>query len=452
MAKKIPNIDKLIDTYDTWLNRTNSVIDILGSEVITANATLGITGTSTSLVNSRLWGTFTSSNLVATTGFTVPNAFTVSPTSVSITAPLSINGSVGTAGQILSSNGSSLAWTALRIETGPNSGLEGGPITSSGELSVKKGNGILVDTNGVSVDIPFVQSQLQTINTLQGRTWAAPGALGTTTANSGIFTSVSSGQYTITGQSTDNFLLSSSVIRIAGVVDAITPGNGISDTTGGVRIRSRGAGRSVLQFTNQAGTGELGNLSVDSLGSMYWPNSLHVNSNNTSGRGLVLSDEGDFVDLNDGYGSFRFGNGIAVYSGNQSGTSRIRLKSNGDIEADGTITSAGSALLKLSDFTTGTGVGELSSPGSTGNWVRLPNGMLLQWGTVLATQNSFSTIYFPQAFSTENVAVTISGGIRAGVNDSQQNPIGVTSVSSTTFSAYQAENTTTTAWWIAIGF
>jgi hypothetical protein len=78
--------------------------------------------------------------------------------------------------------------------------------------------------------------------------------------------------------------------------------------------------------------------------------------------------------------------------------------------------------------------------------------MLLQWGTVLATQNAYSTIYFPQAFSTENVAVTISGGIRAGVNDAQQNPIGVTSVSSTTFSAYQAENTTTTAWWIAIGF
>jgi len=309
-----------------------------------------------------------------------------------------------------------------------------------------------VDTNGVSVDIPFVQSQLQTISTLQGRTWESPGALGTATANSGIFTTATSGQYRITGQSTDNFLLSSSVIRIAGTVDATTPGNGISDTTGGVIIRSRGTGRSVLQFTNQAGTGELGNLSVDSLGSMYWPNSLHVNSNNTSGRGLVLSDEGDFVDLNDGYGSFRFGNGIAVYSGNQSGISKIRLKSNGDIEADGTITSAGSALLKLSDFTTGTGVGEFSTPGSSGNWVRLPNGMLLQWGTIPANQNSYSTVYFPQAFSTGSVSVTVSGGVRAGDNDAQQNPLTVTSVSSSAFSAYQTENVFVTAWWMAMGF
>lgn len=452
MAKKIPNIDTLTDTFNTWLTRTNSVIDSLGTEVITANSTLGITGTSTSPVNSRLWGTFTSSNVVATAGFTVPNAFTVSPTSVSITAPLSINGSVGTAGQILTSTGSNLAWTALSINTPANGGLEGGPITSSGELRVKKGNGILVDTNGVSVDIPFVQSQLVTISTLQGRTWDAPGALGTTTANSGIFTSVSSNEYRITGRSTDNFLLSSSVIRIAGTVDAMTPGNGISDTTGGVRIRARGSGRSVLQFTNEAGTGELGNLSVDSIGNMYWPKSLHVSSGNASGGGLVLSDEGDFVDLNDGYGNFRFQNGIAVYSGNKSGISKIRLKSNGDIEADGVITSGGNALLTLGNFTSGTGVGEFSTAGSTGNWVRLPNGMLLQWGTIPATQNSYSTIYFPQAFSTSAVSVTVSGGIRAGVNDAQQNPLGVTEVASSYFSAYQAENVTTTAWWMAMGF
>ena len=63
MAKKIPNVDVLTETFDTWLNRTNSVIDILGSEVITANSTLGTTGSPTNPLNSRLWGTFTANTI-----------------------------------------------------------------------------------------------------------------------------------------------------------------------------------------------------------------------------------------------------------------------------------------------------------------------------------------------------------------------------------------------------
>lgn len=440
MAKKIPNVDLLTETFDTWLNRTNSVIDVLGSEVITANTTLGVTGTPAVQLNSRLFGTFTANNLVAATTLNVPGAFIATPTLVSINAPISINGSVGANGQILTSNGSALSWTTLRIDTAANSGLIGGPITSSGELRVKVGNGIKVDNSGIYLDVPFVQSQITGVSTLQGYTWEAPGSLGSTTANTGNFTTATATNYRITGVSSDNFLLSSSVIRTAGIVDAITPGNGTSDTNGGVRIRSRGTGRATLQFTNQTATSEFGNISVDSAGLMYWPGSFRVNVNNNTGAGLILSDDGDFVDLNDGYGSLRFGNGVAVYSGNKSGSSVIRLRSNGNIEASGTITTNGNSVLTLNDFT--------RLAGSNG-WTRLPNGLILQYGTATSFAQVTTTITYPTSFSSFSIAV-VSGG-EGGANAQDNNPY-VTSAGTSSFTVFNARNLSCTVWWIAIGY
>lgn len=454
MAKKIPNVDLLTETFDTWLNRTNSVIDILGSEVITANTTLGVTGTPAVQLNSRLFGTFTANNLTAVTSLSVPGAFTATPTAVSINAPISINGSVGANGQILTSNGSALSWTTLRIDTASNSGLTGGPITSSGELRVKVGNGIKVDNSGIYLDVPFVQSQITGVSTLQGYTWEAPGAIGISAANTGTFTTVSSDTYRITNVSTDNFLLSSSLFRIAGFIDATTPGNGTTDTNGGVKIRSRGTGRAVLQFTNQAATTEFGNLSVGADGILRWPGNLLVNGSNLSGAGLILSDDGDIVDMNDGYASMRFASGVAVYSGNKSGTSVIRLRNNGNIEASGQIFSGSSRAVTLSEFTSGFGSGQGGSTGgNTANWTKLPNGIIIQWGTLPISQDSYSTLYFPQAFTSgTQPAVTVSGGVRAGQTGAGENPATVTTVTTSYFQVWQTENTSGTAWWIAVGY
>ena len=112
----------------------------------------------------------------------------------------------------------------------------------------------------------------------------------------------------------------------------------------------------------------------------------------------------------------------------------------------------GDSYVKLSDFTTGIGVGAGSTLGSTGNWVRLPNGMLLQWGTMPSRQDSYGTVYFPQAFSTTNVAVTVSGGVTVGDIDDRENPTTVIAVGSTFFQTWTTENVNTIAWWIAMGF
>lgn len=443
MAKKIPYVDLLTETFDTWLNRTNSVIDILGSEAITANTSLGVTGTPAVQLNSRLFGTFTANNLTAVTTLSVPGAFTATPTSVAINAPISINGSVGANGQILTSNGSALSWTTLRIDTAANSGLIGGPITSSGELRVKVGNGIKVDNSGINLDVPFVQSQITNVSTLQGYTWEAPGAIGLSSANTGTFTTTTSNTYRITNVSTDNFLLSSSLFRIAGFIDATTPGNGITDTNGAVKIRSRGTGRGVIQFTNQAATTEFGNLSVGDDGILRWSGNLLVNASNATGAGLILSDDGDIVDMNDGYASFRFSSGIAVYSANKGGTPVARIKN------DGTIESNGNRVVTINDFTTGLG-------NSSQQWLKLPNGAILQWGSLRAPSIGSSSIIslLPTSY-TVGYQVFISPLSDYDDNDDGNEVFFAQQTSLSYFTFYNAtpsDNNTTDFSWFTIGY
>jgi hypothetical protein len=67
------------------------------------------------------------------------------------------NGSLGTSGQILASNGSGVYWAAAGgsgtvTSIGTGSGLTGGPITSSGTISVLANNGIVANTTGLFVN------------------------------------------------------------------------------------------------------------------------------------------------------------------------------------------------------------------------------------------------------------------------------------------------------------
>lgn len=68
---------------------------------------------------------------------------------------LSANGSLGTAGQVLHSNGTSVYWDSddqgvTSVSTGD--GLAGGPITTTGTISVLANNGIIANTNGLFVN------------------------------------------------------------------------------------------------------------------------------------------------------------------------------------------------------------------------------------------------------------------------------------------------------------
>lgn len=61
--------------------------------------------------------------------------------------------------------------------------------------------------------------------------------------------------------------------------------------------------------------------------------SLTVSSGNTTGGGIILADDGDIVDMNDGYCAMRFSSGVKVYSGNKTGSAVITLASSGTLTA-----------------------------------------------------------------------------------------------------------------------
>jgi hypothetical protein len=71
-------------------------------------------------------------------------------------------------------------------------------------------------------------------------------------------------------------------------------------------------------------------------------NNLFVSTANTTGGGIVLADDGDIVDLNDGYCAMRFSYGVRVHAGNRTGGAVIALRETGNIIASANITAYGS--------------------------------------------------------------------------------------------------------------
>lgn len=154
----IPTIDILTDTWQTVITRTNSLITSLSNEVMTANSTNGITGSPISPRNATLFGEF-SANSILVNG----NTFSVNSTVLTIgnNLKISANNSTGITGYVLTSGGaggnvywSQVSGTVRSVANGV--GLLGGTITNSGTLSVDPGDGIVVDSRGVSVNTSII--------------------------------------------------------------------------------------------------------------------------------------------------------------------------------------------------------------------------------------------------------------------------------------------------------
>jgi hypothetical protein len=69
---------------------------------------------------------------------------------------------------------------------------------------------------------------------------------------------------------------------------------------------------------------------------------IHVSVGNVTGNGIILADDGDIVDLNDGYCAMRFSFGVRVHSANRGGGPVIALRQFGGIIAADNITAYGS--------------------------------------------------------------------------------------------------------------
>jgi hypothetical protein len=81
------------------------------------------------------------------------------------------------------------------------------------------------------------------------------------------------------------------------------------------------------------------NFYVDPTAASRLNGNLHISINNATGGGLILADDGDIVDLNDGYCAMRFSAGVRIHSGNRTGGAVITLGSNGQIIANDNVRS-----------------------------------------------------------------------------------------------------------------
>ena len=122
--------------------------------------------------------------------------------------------------------------------------------------------------------------------------------------------------------------------------------------TGILPVANGGTGSATQNFVDLTTDQTIAGVKTFSGTSTVVNQNLTVNAAGTSGQGIILSDDGDIVDNNDGAATFRFGGGIKINNGNKSlGTStKITLANTGHITAAGTI--SGSQL--TSTIATGT--------------------------------------------------------------------------------------------------
>jgi hypothetical protein len=455
MARQVANVDIQVDTFGSWITRTNQLFDLFSNEVMTANSTSGITGSITSPRNATLHGRFSTNTIFTSNTFQVANSFSANSTTFTFgpTTKIVANNRVGLSGQILTVGSTGSLYftyagtgTVTRVQGG--NGLNG-DVTSSGSLSVKASDGISVSAAGVSVNTAYIAT-LDSDNAakLASKTWDAPAAIGATTPNSGKFTSITGTSYSITGDPV--FVLNENVFRTPGYIESITPSSG---SRGGINLRAADGGDAKLRVTDYLGSSTYGTVTVDSTGEWAWSGSfsttgaftaptasltgnLTISTANALGGGLTLSDAGDIADMNDGYAAMRFTNGVKIYSANKGGTANITLNSNG------TIYSSTSKFVTTSDFT--------SSSISNGGYTKLPNGIIMAWGTAFVGSDTFASITFPTALFTNAWNVQLTPQDTTIGSGSPQGSSAVSNLTNTGFRIYN-DGAARNHYWFVVG-
>jgi len=135
----------------------------------------------------------------------------------------------------------------------------------------------------------------------------------------------------------DSTLTAANVVTTTNTTTIGTAAYFVANGNVGIGTSSPNATLTVSGTANVSGNVVFGGLNVS------FANTLTISTNNTTGGGIIIADDGDIVDLNDTYCSMRFTGGVKVYSGNRGGVARILLAADGSITANGNITPYGNA-------------------------------------------------------------------------------------------------------------
>ena len=125
-----------------------------------------------------------------------------------------------------------------------------------------------------------------------------------------------------------------------------------SGVTGTLPVANGGTGSSTKNFVDLTTDQTIAGVKTFSGSSTVVNQNLTVNAAGTTGQGIILSDDGDIVDNNDGAATFRFTGGVKINDGNGSAgtTTKITLANTGAITAAGSVT----ASQLISNVATGT--------------------------------------------------------------------------------------------------
>ena len=194
-------------------------------------------GTTIAGGNTTITGFANVSTSVNSASLTVGSSFVANTSKVAIgtAVGLEANGGIGTAGQVLHSNGTSIYWAAddnaggTVTSVATANGLSGGPITSTGTLGVTTGSTLTVNTAGIHVNSALSITSLTLAGAASGVTTLAAG---NTTITGDITVS---GNLTINGTTTNinstNLVVEDKNIVLADVTtptDVTADGGGIT--------------------------------------------------------------------------------------------------------------------------------------------------------------------------------------------------------------------------------
>jgi hypothetical protein len=149
-----------LTTVNVRANTVNAAVYTVGSNFVANSSGAFLTGTvnasSVSLGSNfvaNATGVFVA-NSVNASSFSVGSNFVANSTKVVIGSGVGLqaNGGVGTAGQVLLSNASSVYWGDRVSSVATSNGLTGGAITTTGTISVLANNGIVANSTGVFVN------------------------------------------------------------------------------------------------------------------------------------------------------------------------------------------------------------------------------------------------------------------------------------------------------------